>query len=659
MKKTLISIFSLIIVITLFLFCNTTQANAQCNIIWWGEMSGSVPTTEYTPTREATSQAYTAIFGTDPVACFNYAGGYTCSSSTGPDGSFLIDNAEGLSPIPVYLVDFEYLGNWDVVCPDQCEASGGDSDIDGICDDVDNCLGVPHHNQDDTDNDGIGDICDPDIDGDNIPNGTDDCPYDPDNDIDNDGICGDVDNCPNDYNPDQADSDSDGAPDACDNCPTIHNPGQEDTDNDGVGDPCDNTPPRQQCNIIWWGEMSGSAPTTEYTPTREATSQAFTAIFGTDPVACFNYAQGWTCSSSTGLGSFIVTNADQLGPVPIYLVDLEYLGDWDVVCPDQCEASGGDSDIDGICDDVDNCPDVANHVQEDTDSDGEGDACENTPPVALCKNVTVFTDSGNCSADASVDNGSYDPDDDNLTLVQDLSGPYELGVSDVTLTVTDPSGESDSCTAHVTVVDNSGPNFGAIASPDALWPPNHKMVPVTVSVFGNDNCDPDFNSSSCSIVDVTSDEPLNDIGDGNTESDNATTTDPLTVDLRAERAGPLEGRIYTLTIECADASGNAATELVQVNAPHSKIFGTVSGTVPEDVLEGYTMSLYKNSCGGYLLVDTKITDSTGQYLFDLSLPKGSYVVAPQNPDNYPAPELINVDIPQLIEFGPYDFTSAD
>jgi len=33
----------------------------------------------------------------------------------------------------------------------------------------------------------------------------------------------------------------------------------------------------------------------------------------------------------------------------------------------------------------------------------------NQPPVANCKNVTVFAE-GNCVADASVDDGSFDPD---------------------------------------------------------------------------------------------------------------------------------------------------------------------------------------------------------------------------------------------------------
>ncbi len=58
-------------------------------------------------------------------------------------------------------------------------------------------------------------------------------------DADVDGVCNDVDNCVSIYNPDQKDEDLDGIGDACDNCPTAPNPDQGDQDRDGLGDACD------------------------------------------------------------------------------------------------------------------------------------------------------------------------------------------------------------------------------------------------------------------------------------------------------------------------------------------------------------------------------------------------------------------------------------
>jgi hypothetical protein len=191
----------------------------------------------------------------------------------------------------------------------------------------------------------------------------------------------------------------------------------------------------------------------------------------------------------------------------------------------------------------------------------------NQPPIAICKNVTVNTAPGVCTAAASVDNESFDPDGDPITLVQAPPGPYPLGVTNVTLTVTDDQGASDSCTATVTVVDTTPPTIvSTTASPNVLWPPNHKMVPVRVAVSVSDICD---TTPTCSITSVSSNEPVDGLGDGDTAPD-WEITGALTVNLRAERSGTGNGRLYTIAVTCTDDSGNSSTATVGVTVPHDR-----------------------------------------------------------------------------------------
>jgi len=141
-----------------------------------------------------------------------------------------------------------------------------DGDMDGIIDINDNCPNDPNPDQEDLDQDGLGNVCDDDSDGDGVSNGDDQFPLDSteNSDTDNDGVGNNADldddgdgmndtddafpldsnettDTDNDGigNNGDADDDGDGIDDTTDNCPFVSNSDQGDEDNDGIGTACD------------------------------------------------------------------------------------------------------------------------------------------------------------------------------------------------------------------------------------------------------------------------------------------------------------------------------------------------------------------------------------------------------------------------------------
>ena len=142
---------------------------------------------------------------------------------------------------------------------------------------------------------------------------------------------------------------------------------------------------------------------------------------------------------------------------------------------------------------------------------------------------------------------------------------FPLGTTTVHCTATNTIG-STSGSFTVTVVDTTPPDILRLtANPASLWPPDHKMVAVTVTAAVIDNGDP---NPLVHIISVSSNQPVNGTGDGDTAPD-WEITGPLTVNLRAERANN-EERKYTIVVEAIDASGNTSHSSVEVKVAQSK-----------------------------------------------------------------------------------------
>jgi hypothetical protein len=134
------------------------------------------------------------------------------------------------------------------------------------------------------------------------------------------------------------------------------------------------------------------------------------------------------------------------------------------------------------------------------------------------------------------------------------------------LKVVDTFGQMSEASTLVRVADTTPPTITEVtAAPNVLWPPNHKMVGVTVNVTAADLCGP----AVCQIAAVSSNEPINGPGDGNSTPD-WQITGAKTVNLRAERSGKAGDRVYTLTVKCSDAAGNSSTKTATVNVPHNQ-----------------------------------------------------------------------------------------
>jgi len=203
------------------------------------------------------------------------------------------------------------------------------------------------------------------------------------------------------------------------------------------------------------------------------------------------------------------------------------------------------------------------------------------PPVADAGPDQTVQCSGEVTLDGSA---SSDPDNDitlyewfehfgtpeQVSLGQGKTVAVTLPVGEhlITLRVTDAEGDTSTDEVVVTVEDTEPPILNLSVTPSSLWPPNHKMVHVTVTP-NIDEC----GTSTVTLESVTSNEPDNSQGDGNTSNDIQGAEEgsaDYDFDLRAERSGPGSGRVYTITYRIVDDAGLTTTATTHVVVPHDQ-----------------------------------------------------------------------------------------
>jgi hypothetical protein len=179
---------------------------------------------------------------------------------------------------------------------------------------------------------------------------------------------------------------------------------------------------------------------------------------------------------------------------------------------------------------------------------------------------TAVTLHGTSTDDARIASWSWSVDGAPVATGQDAVIDLLPGAHAVELDATDDAGQPLSDQAAVTIVDTTPPVVAA-PEPVVLWPPDHRLVAVTLPVVASDAC-----SSAVDIVPlrVESNEP-DDVrhgGDGRTQDDALILGG--VVHLRRERQGDGSDRIYRVSCEARDEAGNATPVELDFVVPHDQ-----------------------------------------------------------------------------------------
>lgn len=123
--------------------------------------------------------------------------------------------------------------------------------------------------------------------------------------------------------------------------------------------------------------------------------------------------------------------------------------------------------------------------------------------------------------------------------------------------------DGDGCSATC-AIENQPPDCAAAApSITRLWPPNHRLEPFGVVGV----TDPDGDAVTVTIGSIRQDEPVDGTGDGDTAPDGFGAGSNA-AQLRSERSGGGNGRVYHIAFTAADGAGGDCDGEVTVCVPH-------------------------------------------------------------------------------------------
>ncbi|MET0646463.1 MAG: cadherin-like domain-containing protein [Pyrinomonadaceae bacterium] len=148
--------------------------------------------------------------------------------------------------------------------------------------------------------------------------------------------------------------------------------------------------------------------------------------------------------------------------------------------------------------------------------------------------------------------------------------PGFTGVDTFDYVADDGDVDSNLATVTITVNDTQAPVVTCSVTKALLWPPNHDLVNVGLSVTATDN----DGEAPAVVIDVFSDEDDEEQAGG--MSPDAKDVAAGSLRLRAERRGDADGRVYVIRIKATDQSNNVSYSYCTVVVPHSQSKSSLS-----------------------------------------------------------------------------------
>jgi hypothetical protein len=199
---------------------------------------------------------------------------------------------------------------------------------------------------------------------------------------------------------------------------------------------------------------------------------------------------------------------------------------------------------------------------------------DTVPPVfGPLEDLTVPNDPGECQAVVRFAVTATDECGCTYVTCNPPSGStFPVGSTTVACMATDMAGNVTQAAFTVTVEDREPPVIEGIPGPIILTARKNSFASYSVSdlvLSVWDACD-SLSVDDVTITRVMSDESEDGRGDGKTTGDIVLSPDGRSVQLRREREGGGNGRVYTIHVEVADAAGNVTTQPFLVHIQHDR-----------------------------------------------------------------------------------------